>query len=206
MTALLFSPQQPIYRNMKRVGQSTQFKIGNRPLLSLQKRECGNTDLNAGSLQLCQQINLLHSNAQTGFRHSFTNHVSVSQRQFSSFHSAPPFLPVYEKKGGRIMAMLSKSCAFSGHRPQKFPWKYHETDSRCVALKMVLMDQIRLLVNAGVTQFLSGMAEATDTWSALFVLALREKNPALKLHCILPCTTQTDSLITGALPLHSGAG
>ena len=88
--------------------------------------------------------------------------------------------------------MLSKSCAFSGHRPQKFPWKHHETDSRCVALKMVLMEQIRLLVNAGVTQFLSGMAEATDTWSALFVLALREKNPALKLHCILPCTTQTD--------------
>ena len=88
--------------------------------------------------------------------------------------------------------MPTKSCAFTGHRPRKFPWKYNETDSRCVALKTVLMEQIRLLADAGVTHFLSGMAEATDTWSALSVLALRETNPALKLHCILPCREQAD--------------
>ena len=88
--------------------------------------------------------------------------------------------------------MLSKSCAFSGHRPRKFPWKYDEMDDRCVALKAVLTEQIRLLADAGVTQFLSGMAEAVDTWSALSVLALREENPALKLHCILPCREQAD--------------
>ena len=84
------------------------------------------------------------------------------------------------------------SCAFTGHRPAKFPWKYNEADSRCIALKSALTEQIRLLAEAGVTQFLSGMAEATDTWSALSVLALREKNPAIKLHCILPCRDQAD--------------
>lgn len=88
--------------------------------------------------------------------------------------------------------MLGNSCAFTGHRPSKFPWKYDETDSRCVALKAVLEDQIAALVNAGFTQFLSGMAEATDTWCALSVLSLREKNPAIKLHCILPCKEQAD--------------
>ena len=88
--------------------------------------------------------------------------------------------------------MPTKSCAFTGYRPRKFPWKYNETDSRCVALKTVLTEQIRLLADAGVTHFLSGMAEATDTWSALSVLALRETNPALKLHCILPCREQAD--------------
>lgn len=88
--------------------------------------------------------------------------------------------------------MLGNSCAFSGHRPSKFPWKYDETDSRCVALKAVLEDQIAALVNAGFTQFLSGMAEATDTWCALSVLSLREKNSAIKLHCILPCKEQAD--------------
>ena len=88
--------------------------------------------------------------------------------------------------------MPTKSCAFTGHRPRKFPWKYNETDSRCVALKTVLTEQIRMLADAGVTHFLSGMAEATDTWSALSVLALRETNPALKLHCILPCREQAD--------------
>ena len=79
-----------------------------------------------------------------------------------------------------------------GHRPHKFPWKYNETDSRCVALKAVLAEQIAALVDAGFTQFLSGMAEATDTWSALSVLTLREKNPAIRLHCILPCKEQAE--------------
>ena len=88
--------------------------------------------------------------------------------------------------------MLENCCAFTGHRPHKFPWKYDETDSRCVALKAVLSEQIAALVNGGFTQFLSGMAEATDTWSALSVLDLREKNPAIKLHCILPCKEQAD--------------
>ena len=89
--------------------------------------------------------------------------------------------------------MINRCCAFTGHRPHKFPWKYDETDSRCVALKAVLAEQIAALVNTGFTQFLSGMAEATDTWSALSVLDLREKNPAIKLHCILPCKEQADN-------------
>ena len=88
--------------------------------------------------------------------------------------------------------MLENCCAFTGHRPCKFPWKYDVADSRCVALKAVLAEQIAALVDAGFTQFLSGMAEATDTWSALSVLNLREKNPAIKLHCILPCKEQAD--------------
>ena len=88
--------------------------------------------------------------------------------------------------------MLENCCAFTGHRPHKFPWRYDETDSRCVALKAVLSEQIAMLVNTGFTQFLSGMAEATDTWSALSILGLREKNPAIKLHCILPCKEQAD--------------
>lgn len=49
--------------------------------------------------------------------------------------------------------MNSKSCAFTGHRPSKFPWRYDEADSRCVALKEKLTDQLTKLVNAGVTDF-----------------------------------------------------
>jgi len=88
------------------------------------------------------------------------------------------------------MRTANKVCAITGHRPNKLPWRYDETDSRCVELKAVLTEQIGALAEAGVTQFLSGMAEAVDTWAALSVLDLREKNPAIKLHCILPCTTQ----------------
>ncbi len=88
--------------------------------------------------------------------------------------------------------MLENCCAFTGHRPSKLPWRYNETDSRCVALKMVLTEQITALIEAGVTQFLSGMAEGTDIFCSEIVLALREKNPKIKLHCILPCTAQAE--------------
>ena len=98
--------------------------------------------------------------------------------------------------------MLNKSCAFTGHRPSKFPWKYNEEDSRCLALKTVLAEQIASLADAGVTQFLSGMAEAVDSWSALSVLALREKNPAVKLHCILPCKAQADKWTASSQELY----
>jgi len=88
--------------------------------------------------------------------------------------------------------MERKHCAFTGHRPHKFPWRYDETDNRCVALKTVLAEQITLLTKTGVTDFYSGGADGVDCWSALFVLALREENPNLKLHCILPFEGQAN--------------
>lgn len=88
--------------------------------------------------------------------------------------------------------MNEKDCAFTGHRPHKFPWKYDETDSRCVALKAALAEQIKKLAEEGVTDFFSGGADGVDCWAALIVLALREKSPALRLHCILPHEGQAD--------------
>jgi len=86
-----------------------------------------------------------------------------------------------------------KTCAFTGHRPKFFPWGYNESDFRCVKLKEELTKQIRLLVRKGYTDYLSGMALGVDVWAAQTVLALREKHPDLKLHCILPCVGQERS-------------
>ena len=94
------------------------------------------------------------------------------------------------------------AVAFTGHRPRKFPWRYDELDPRCVALKAVLTEQITALADAGITQFLSGMAEGTDVWSALSVLALQEKNPKVKLHCILPCREQADKWTASSQDLY----
>jgi len=88
--------------------------------------------------------------------------------------------------------MQRTSCAFTGHRPHKFPWRYNEADSRCVALKATLVEQITALAEAGVTQYYSGGADGVDLWCAEIVLALHEENPALILHCILPCEGQAD--------------
>ena len=60
--------------------------------------------------------------------------------------------------------MKRRICAFSGHRPSKFPWKYDETDMRCVKLKAALAEQIAALVDRdGVTDVLVGGAEGADT-------------------------------------------
>lgn len=85
---------------------------------------------------------------------------------------------------------MTPTCAFTGHRPKKFPWKYDEEDERCVALKAVLTQQIEMLAAVGVTDFYTGMALGVDTWAAMDVLALREKHRVIKLHCILPCEGQ----------------
>lgn len=88
--------------------------------------------------------------------------------------------------------MLDNCCAFTGHRPHKLPWRYDETDSRCVALKVALTGQITQLVNVWVTAFYSGGADGVDCWASLIVLELRQKNPALKLHLLLPHEGQAD--------------
>ena len=86
--------------------------------------------------------------------------------------------------------MIETACAFTGHRPKSFPWGYDESAPSCVLLKEVLTTQISALAERGVTDFLSGMAQGTDLWCAQIVLGLRKKNPALKLHAILPCEGQ----------------
>ena len=82
------------------------------------------------------------------------------------------------------------TCAFTGHRPKSSPWKYNESAPDCVLLKEVLAAQIKMLADRGVTDFFSGMAQGVDIWSSQIVLDLQKKNPALKLHCVLPCKGQ----------------
>lgn len=86
--------------------------------------------------------------------------------------------------------MTENTCAFTGHRPKSFPWKDNETAPDCVLLKETLAEQIRLLADRGITDWLSGMALGVDLWAAEIVLGLKKKNPALRLHCVLPCEGQ----------------
>ena len=70
---------------------------------------------------------------------------------------------------------------------KSYPWKYNETASGCILLKEVLTKQIMTLADNGVTDWFSGMALGVDLWCAQIVLDLQKKNPAMKLHCVLPC-------------------
>lgn len=64
---------------------------------------------------------------------------------------------------------MKMTCAFTGHRPHNFPWRNNEEDPQCVALKKTLAEQIKLLAEAGVTEFLSGMADGTDYEKEMFM-------------------------------------
>ena len=90
------------------------------------------------------------------------------------------------------MTINQNYCAFTGHRPNSFPWKYNEADRDCVLLKEVLTVQIAALADRGVSDWFSGMAQGLDVWAAEIVLSLREKNPALTLQCVLPHKGQAD--------------
>lgn len=93
-------------------------------------------------------------------------------------------------------------CAFTGHRPKSLSWGYDESAPGCVLLKEVLAAQISALAEQGVTDFLSGMAQGVDLWCAQIVLDLKKKNPALKLHAILPCEGQENKWSVSAQEIY----
>ena len=59
--------------------------------------------------------------------------------------------------------MQEISCAFTGHRPKKFPWGYDEVDARCVALKQVLTREIvKLIAPAFLVELAKVFSVSTD--------------------------------------------
>lgn len=84
-----------------------------------------------------------------------------------------------------------RTCAFTGHRPQNLPFRFNESDKRCIALKKQLRKLIvRLIEQHNVTHFISGMAIGVDMYAAEIVLDLKAKYPHITLESAIPCETQ----------------
>lgn len=79
-------------------------------------------------------------------------------------------------------------CCFSGHRPQKLPWVWNETDPACTLILDRLEEVIRTAIQSGARCFYTGMALGTDLWAAEILLRLREEHPESKprLIAVLP--------------------
>lgn len=89
--------------------------------------------------------------------------------------------------------MKEKTCAFTGHRPQKLPFGFNEADERCTALKKLLRTKIiEYIETEHVTHFISGMALGTDMYAAEIVLGLKAAYPGITLTCALPCESQAE--------------
>lgn len=84
------------------------------------------------------------------------------------------------------------TCCYTGHRPNGFPWPYEKDKKRQALYEKSLHERIEsYITERGVTDFICGMALGADTDFALSVLSLRKKYPYIRLHCAIPCRTQT---------------
>lgn len=87
----------------------------------------------------------------------------------------------------------SITCCFTGHRPDKLPWKTDERDPRCLALKEEVRKALERAYNTGYRHFICGMARGADLYFAEAVVALREQKSDITLEGARPCETQADA-------------
>ena len=82
------------------------------------------------------------------------------------------------------------TCCFTGHRPEKLPWRDNEDDSRCVELKARLAQELEAAYEKGMRHFICGMARGADFYFCEAVLELRRRRPGVTLEAAIPCEEQ----------------
>lgn len=84
------------------------------------------------------------------------------------------------------------TCAVSGHRPEKLPWGYDESDPRCLALKQEMRELLTQLLQGGCSNFICGMARGIDLYFLELLLELKQEHP-LTIEAAVPCPSQAVS-------------
>lgn len=77
-------------------------------------------------------------------------------------------------------------CAVIGQNPMRFPWGFDEEDDRCRKLKIELAQQIMMLRQNGVSQFLTACDCGVGLYAAEIVNGLRMSDHDLMLICCTP--------------------
>ena len=83
------------------------------------------------------------------------------------------------------------TCCFTGHRPEKLPWKNNENSPACMTLKLKLADTLSALYGAGYRHFICGMAPGADLYFGEAVVALRDEHPDATLEAAIPFEGQS---------------
>ena len=91
------------------------------------------------------------------------------------------------------MPARQESCCFTGHRPGKLPWRYDESDPRCLDLKRRMSDAVETAYEQGFRHFLCGMAQGCDLYFCECVLALRARRPDVTVEAAIPCPGQAEA-------------
>lgn len=84
--------------------------------------------------------------------------------------------------------MKDKTCCFTGHR---------ELPADRAGICRRLEEQIRFLIDRGITNYCAGGALGFDTLAAQTVLKLKQEYETLRLILVLPCPDQADKWSAG---------
>ena len=84
------------------------------------------------------------------------------------------------------------TCCFTGHRPDKLPWRWREEDPRCRDLKDRITGAVEEAYERGYRHFLCGMAQGCDLYFCEAVLSLRNRRQGVTMEAAIPCQTQAD--------------
>lgn len=85
----------------------------------------------------------------------------------------------------------ASTCAFTGHRENKLPWRGNEADARCLRLKNCIFDAVEAVYQSGIRHYICGMANGCDLYFAEAVLLLRAEHPEVTLEAAIPCEGQS---------------
>jgi len=88
---------------------------------------------------------------------------------------------------------LKNACCFTGHRPDRLPWREQERDPQCLALKLQISRALERAWEAGCRHFICGMARGADLYFAEAVLALRQRRPEATLEAARPYEEQASA-------------
>ncbi len=88
------------------------------------------------------------------------------------------------------MRARQETCCFTGHRPEKLPWRDNEQDPRCIALKRRISDAVEAAWNEGYRHFICGMARGCDLYFCECVRDLRPYLRGVTLEAAIPYPEQ----------------
>ena len=83
-----------------------------------------------------------------------------------------------------------KTLAFTGHRPNKYPFLSQENSAPCRHIKEALDRRVDQAIAQGYTHFVCGGALGVDTLAARLILEKREGDARLTLEIVVPCEGQ----------------
>ncbi len=89
-----------------------------------------------------------------------------------------------------ILLEKEKSCAITGHRPEKFSFQTEGTNPPFLRMMEWIREKLIQLIEQGVTTFYIGMSRGIDTWAGELLLELKKIYPEVVLVGVAPFPEQ----------------